>query len=225
MKTNSAPLTSGMEQSAEAAASIWMSNVVSPVAQNVVGGVGVAVVAGLLGALAWPDDLALIAKIAGVAGLIVFGASCAVRAFRDEIGMLAAAYAAGQRDETVLALRAENDRLIQEIERLKSEGMVAHAWGAREAAERLAQDYYRIMATGGNLDTCLSREQAMLRGYSRAQWEQGVQFLRNAGVLAKGNRGGVWTAAGEEAALAAIARHAATTRVSVRAANGEMSKL
>jgi hypothetical protein len=218
-----APLTTTAPARPEAA-TIWMDGVVKPVAQNLIGGVGVAVVAGLLGGMV-TDDALLVGKIAGIAGAVVFGAACAVRAFRDEIGILVAAYTAGQRDETVAALRAENGRLVAEIERLKSEGMVAHAWGAREAAERLAQDYYRIAATGGNLDTCLSREQAMLRGYSRAEWEQGVGFLRHAGVLAKGNRGGIWTSVSEEAALAAIARHAATARVSVRAANGDMSKL
>jgi hypothetical protein len=218
--TSAAPLPQTRE-----AASIWMSGVVAPLAQNIIGGVGVAVIAGLIGLALAPDNPVLVVKAAGVAGAVVFGGACAVRAFRDEIGMIVAAYAEGSLDATTEALRQENARLLAEVERLKSEGMVAHAWGAREAAERLTQDYYQVARRGGDTDKCLSREQAMLRGMSRGQWEQGIGFLRNAGVLERGAKGGIWTAVSEEAALAAIARHAATSRVSVRAANGDMARL
>jgi hypothetical protein len=208
------------------AASIWMSGVVAPFVQNIIGGIGVAVIAGLIGLAVAPGNPVLVSKAAAIAGAVVFGGACAIRACRDEIAMVVAAYADGQRDETTEALRRENGRLLAEVERLKSEGMVAHAWGAREAAERLVQDYYLASRTGkADLDRVISREQSMLRGMSRAQWEQGVQFLRNADVLERGSKGGIWTSGSEDAALAAIARHAATSRVSVRAANGDMASL
>lgn len=208
------------------AASIWMSGVVAPFVQNIIGGIGVAVIAGLIGLALWPDNVVQVAKGSAIAGAVVFGGACAIRAFRDEIAMVVAAYAEGQRDETTEALRRENGRLLAEVERLKDEGMVAHAWGAREAAERLVQDYYQASRTGKtDLDRVISREQSMLRGMSRAQWEQGVQFLRNADVLERGAKGGIWTSGSEESALAAIARHAAVSRVRIRTANGDMAKL
>ena len=44
------------------AASIWMSGVVAPFAQNVIGGIGVAVIAGLLGMALWPENGVLVGK-------------------------------------------------------------------------------------------------------------------------------------------------------------------
>lgn len=203
------------------ASSIWMSGVVAPFAQNVMGGLGVAVIAGLLGMALWPDSGVAVAKGAIIAGAIVFGGACAIRAFRDEIGMIVAAYAAGSLDATTEALRVENSRLLAEIDRLKADGMVAHQWGPREAAERLIQDYWRAFEANKDLRGFLARESSMARGMSRAQWEQGIRFLSNAGVLDRGTL----MAISEEAALAAIARHAAVSRVSIRAANGNMAKL
>jgi hypothetical protein len=206
---------------AREASSIWMAGVVAPFAQNVMGGIGVAVIAALIGQAIWPGEAGVIFKTAAIAGATVFGLACMVRAFRDEIGILVSAYAAGSLDATTEALRAENKRLLAEVDRLKSEGMVAHAWGAREAAERLVQDYWQAFTTNKDLRGFLARESSMARGMSRAEWEQGVRFLQNASVLDRGTL----MAVSEEAALAAIARHAAVSRVSIRAANGDMAKL
>jgi hypothetical protein len=207
---------------AREASSIWMAGVVAPFAQNVMGGIGVAVIAGLLGMALWPDSGVAVAKGAAIAGAVVFGGACAIRAFRDEIGMIVAAYAAGSLDATTEALRVENSRLLTEIERLKSEGMVAHAWGARAAAERLMQDYWQAVASNQDLRGVLARAATMQRwGGQRAEWEAGIKYLQNAGVLDRG----VILAASEEAALAAIARHAAVSRVRIRAANGDMTAL
>lgn len=205
------------------ASSIWMSDVVAPFAQNIMGGIGVAVIAGLLGMALWPDSGVAVAKGAAIAGAVVFGGACAIRAFRDEIGMIVAAYAAGSLDATTEALRAENARLLVEIKRLQDEGMVADAWGAREAAERLMTDYWRAVASNVDMHGFLAREATMRRwgNKGRSEWSHGIQFLTNAGVL---DRGTV-LAVSEEAALAAIARHAAISRVRIRAANGDMAKL
>lgn len=208
---------------AREASSIWMSGVVAPFAQNIMGGIGVAVIAALIGMALWPDSGIAVVKGAAIAGAVVFGGACAIRAFRDEIGMVVASYAAGSLDATTDALRAENAKLLAEIDRLKSEGMVANQWGAREAAERLMTDYWRAVAANVDLRGFLAREQTMQRwgGKGRTEWEHGIRFLTNAGVLERGTV----LAVSEEAALAAIARHAAVTRVSVRAANGDMAKL
>lgn len=208
------------------AASIWMGGVIAPLAQNAMGGLGTAVLGALIGQALWPESIIQVVKMACVAGAIVFGLACMIRAFRDEITIIVTAYSAGQLDETTETLRRENRRLLEEVEYLKSQGMVAHAWGARESAERLIQDYY--LALAGNvrdMDKILSRASSMDRGMTRAEWEAGIKFLQNAGVLERGARGGIWTATTEEAALAAIARHAAVSRVRIRAANGDMAKL
>jgi hypothetical protein len=203
-----------------------MGGVVAPLAQNAMGGLGVAILGGLIGMGLTPDEPLLVWKTASIAGAAMFGLACMVRAFRDEVTILVSAYAAGQLDETTEALRRENKRLLDEVEYLKTQGMVAHQWGAREAAERLAGDYYVARATNvRDLDKVLSRAAAMERGMTRAEWEAGVQYLRNAGVLDSGPKGGVWNASSEEAALTAIARHAAVSRVRIRAANGNMAKL
>jgi len=203
------------------AASIWMSGVVAPFVQNIIGGIGVAVIAGLIGLAVAPNNPVLVVKASAIAGAVVFGGACAIRAFRDEIAVVVAAYAEGSLDATTEALRSENGRLLAEVERMKAEGMVAHTWGAREAAERLVTSYFTAVAANQDVRGHLARAESMQRGLSRAQWEQGVRFLQNAGVLDRGTL----LAVSEEAALAAIARHAATSRVKVRAANGDMAKL
>lgn len=203
------------------ASSIWMRDVVAPFVQNIEGGIGVAVIVCLVGFGLTPTHMATVGKVAVACGAFIFGGACAIRAFRDEIGMIVAAYAAGSLDATTEALRAENSRLLAEIERLKSEGMVAHSWGAREAAERLVSSYFAAIAANQDVRGHLARAESMQRGLSRAQWEQGVRFLQGAGVLDRG----VILSGSEEAGLAAIARHAALSRVSVRAANGDMVRL
>jgi|WetSurMetagenome_2_1015567.scaffolds.fasta_scaffold67505_2 hypothetical protein len=203
------------------AASIWMSGVVAPFVQNIIGGIGVAVIAGLIGLAVAPGNPVLVSKAAAIAGAVVFGGACAIRAFRDEIAMVVAAYADGQREETTEALRRENGRLLAEVERLKDEGMVVHQWGPREAAEALVVSYFLAVAANQDVRSHLARAESMQRGLSRAQWEQGIRFLQNAGVLQRGSL----TAASEEAALAAIARHAAVSKVRIRTANGDMAKL
>jgi hypothetical protein len=206
-------------------ASIWMAGVVAPFAQNMIGGLGVFVVISVCGLAMWHGNARVTFTVAAVAGGLVFGLACAIRAFRDELALLARLYAEGKAEVLNEAIIDENRRLLAEVEHLKSEGMVAHAWGAREAAEWLVRDWYAGLAKGAETDRLLGRDQSMQRGMSRAQWEQGVAFLRNAGVLERGQRGGIWTAQNEDAALAAIARHAAVSRVSVRAANGDMTRL
>jgi hypothetical protein len=204
------------------AASIWMGGVIAPAAQNIMGGIGTAVVGALIGQALFPDAGALVFKIAAYAGLTTFGLACMIRAFRDEITIIVSAYAAGQLDETTEALRKENKRLVDEVEYMKSQGMVAHAWGARESAERLVTDYYTAVAGGvRDMNGFLARRSAMERGMTRAEWETGIKFLQNAAVMDRG----VILLPSEEAALAAIARYAAVSRVRIRAANGDMAAL
>jgi hypothetical protein len=204
------------------AASIWMGGVIAPAAQNVMGGIGTAVLVAVIGQAVFPDAGLLIFKVAGYAGLALFGGACMVRAFRDEITIIVSAYSAGQLDETTEALRRENRRLVDEVEYLKSQGMVAHQWGAREAAERLVRDYYTAVAANvRDMAGFLARRASMERGMTRAEWEAGVKFLQNAEVMDRG----VILSPSEEAALAAIARYAAVARVRIRAANGDMTAL
>jgi hypothetical protein len=203
-----------------------MASVVSPFVQNIEGGIGAFVVVTLM-TYGLTGKAETAATVGGLIAALVFGGSCMVRAFRDEINILVSAYAEGARDEATEALQRENARLIAEIDRLKDEGMVAHAWGAREAAERLVRDWYVSLATGQDTDHLLSREQTMTRwgNRGRTEWEHGIRYLRNAGVLEEGRRGGIWLASSEETAFAMIARYAVTSRVSVRAANGDMAKV
>jgi hypothetical protein len=208
------------------AASIWMGGVIAPAAQNIMGGIGTAVVGALIGQALFPDAGALVFKISAYAGLTTFGLACMIRAFRDEITIIVSAYAAGQLDETTEALRKENKRLVDEITYLKEQGMVAHQWGAREAAERLVNDYYLAVAANvRDLNTVLAREPSRERGMTVAEWKAGIQFLRNAGLLETSGKSKNWMGASEEAALAAIARHAAVSKVRIRAANGDMAAL
>ena len=220
------PAPSPTENQPREAASIWMAGVVAPLAQNVIGGIGTAVLGALIGLALWPGESTTILKASSIAGATVFGLACMIRAFRDEISIIVSAYAAGSLDATKEALRAENVRLLAEVDRLKSEGMVAHSWGAREAAERMVRDYYvAVAANVRDMDKVISRSAAMERGMTRAEWEAGVKVLQNAGILERGARGGNWTSGSEEAALAALARHAAVSRVHIRAANGDMAKM
>jgi len=220
------PAPSPTENQPREAASIWMAGVIAPLAQNAIGGLGTAVLGALIGQALWPGNFEQVFKAAGIAGATVFGLSCMVRAFRDEITIIVSAYAAGSLDATTEALRAENIRLLAEVDRLKSEGMVAHSWGAREAAERMVRDYYVAVATNvRDMDKVLSRAAAMERGMTRAEWEAGIKVLQNAGILERGAKGGIWTSGSEEAAFAALARHAAVSRVRIRAANGDMAQL
>ena len=90
----------------------------------------------------------------------------------------------------------------------------------------MVRDYYvAVAANVRDMDKVLSRAAAMERGMTRAEWEAGVKVLQNAGILERGAKGGIWTSLSEEAAFAALARHAAVSRVRIRAANGDMAQL
>ena len=220
--TPAAPPAPSGENTPREAASIWMGGVVAPLAQNAMGGVGVAILGALIGMGLAPDKPEVVWKLAGIAGATMFGLACMIRAFRDEVAIVVAAYSAGQLDETTEALRRENKRLLDEVNYLKSQGMIAHAWGAREAAERMVTDYFYLVAIGArDLDRALAREASTHRGMKRAEWEAAVKFLTAAGVIERGDM----LAPTEEAALAGIARHAAETRVRIRAADGDMAKI
>jgi hypothetical protein len=199
------------------AASIWMAQVFAPIAQNVAGGIGAAVLAAIGGFLLEGQRLtAGVAQWAAIIGLTLFGAAMLVRMFRDEWRILVSAW--GSRQD--LAARAELAALVEDLEnanaQLRAEGTVAERWVAREAAEALVTAYY------ANTDVDaqpLARAASLQRGMTRADWEAGTHLLKAAGLLERGTIRATTPAE----ALAAIARHCQTARRWTRTGNGDLT--
>lgn len=146
-----------------------------PVAQNIAGGIGAFLVTAIIGwrfDMTTGDFLILGATIGG----LLFGGSCVVRAFRDEVRFMLGAYGERQDKATRQALQAEVVQLREEMKRLRSQGVVSTQYVTLMACERLLGDYFER-----HLD--ITRAQALRRGYTRPQWDSAMRLCRTAQVV------------------------------------------
>jgi len=146
-----------------------------PVAQNIAGGIGAFIVTAIIG---WKAGMATedFAALGLVIGGLLFGGSCVVRAFRDEVRFMLNAYGERQDKATRAALQAEVNQLREEMKRLRSQGVVSSQYVTLMSCERLLGDYFER-----HLD--ITRLAAMKRGYTRAQWDAAMRLCRTAQVV------------------------------------------
>ena len=146
-----------------------------PVAQNIAGGIGAFLVTAIIG---WRLDMTTenFLILGATIGGLLFGGACVVRAFRDEVRFMLSAYGERQDRATRAALQAEVNQLREEMKRLRSQGVVSSQYVTLMATERLLGDYFER-----HLD--ITRAPAMLRGYTRAQWDAVMRLCRTAQVI------------------------------------------
>jgi outer membrane murein-binding lipoprotein Lpp len=146
-----------------------------PLAQNALGGLGAALVVGIIG---WQVGMQTVdfLTLGAVVGGLLFGVACVVRAFRDEVRFVVGAYGERQDKATRAALEAEVHQLRDELKAAHSQGVMSGKHVALMATERLLGDYYER-----HLD--VTRAAATQRGYTRRQWDDAQKLLRAAGVV------------------------------------------
>lgn len=164
----------------------WESNILVPITQNLTGGLATTIILSVLN-LAWtranhlPFDLNETMIWTGIAGTIVTTATTIVRFYADEIGLLHAAYSAGQRSRD-----EEIHRLNRQISLLEQRGQPL-AQDATDINKRLGKmkgDLYnattllKILLDGGNISRNSGEHDLTQR-----PWERAVGLLAKAKVI------------------------------------------
>jgi hypothetical protein len=153
----------------------YAQGVFIPLLQNLAGGVGAFLFVFI--PLWWLDVIPADAAMYGVLlGGLVFAVATMIRAFRDEVRYVIAAYGERQDKATRQALQAEVVQLREEMKRLRSQGVVSSQYVTLMSCERLLGDYFER-----HLD--ITRLAAMKRGYTRAQWDAAMRLCRTAQVV------------------------------------------
>lgn len=159
----------------------YAQGVFIPLLQNLAGGIGAFLFVFI--PLWYLEMIPLDAATYGaLLGGLVFAIATMIRAFRDEVRYVMAAYGERQDRATRAAQQAELEQLRREIKELRSQGIISSKMNALMATERLLGDYYER-----HLD--ITRAPAMSRGYSRAQWDAAMVLLRAAQIV--NEKGGV----------------------------------
>jgi len=192
-----------------------------PFMQNLLGGLGVSLLA-FIGGMVSELEPVTAGKVALIIGGIVFGLAMVVRAFRDEVRFVVAVWAERHDRATQAALRQELALALAEIERIKDMDLLSHKYAAREVAERLLLLYFAGEGTRPEREARIARRGAEKRNVKRADWEMGRALLINAGVLDE-KRGMV--AESHTAAVSAIARYLSVSKSYVRTADGDFAKV
>lgn len=162
----------------------WASHVLIPLAQNIAGGAAVAGL-GAMGVAAWG------ANVDGVAGLwCAFGGAavtCLItitRFFGDDIGLITAAYRAGQasRDAQIAALQLELRASHDAQAAAEATGTQTSIEQRRmEKIERARRDAIRILEVHFANDST-SRSAMAKRGMGQRDWERAQRLLVAAGM-------------------------------------------
>jgi hypothetical protein len=164
-------LTPNQLYTREYAQGVWI-----PLLQNFFGGLLGA--GGFVGIGAWKAGMTVedAAILGATVGGLIFCAVTAFRAFRDEARTVIAAYGERQDKATRSALQAEVDQLRRTVKELRSQGILTRKVEALMTAERLLGDHF-------NSQLKITRPAAMERGYTRTQWDAGMNLLRAAQVV------------------------------------------
>lgn len=167
----------------------WASHVLIPLAQNIAGGAAIWGM-GIIGymtiqyARALPWDLEGARLWCALAGGMVTCLITVIRFFGDDLGLLAAAYKAGQRSRDTeianlqLMLRAMRDA--------KTSAQAAGTDNAekreQEFMQRAKADARKLIEVHFNRDS-ISREAMKTRGMGQRDWERAARLLKAAGVM------------------------------------------
>ena len=153
----------------------YAQGVFIPLLQNLAGGIGAFLFVFIP---LWYLEVKMVdaATYGALLGGLVFAVATMIRAFRDEVRYVVAAYGERQDKATRSALQAEVNQLRREVKDLKSQGIISSKMNALLATERLLGDYFER-----HLD--ITRAAAMQRGYTRAQWDAVMRLARAARVV------------------------------------------
>lgn len=170
----------------------WESHIIVPLTQNVGGGIAAAIILAVLNYawtranhLAFDQNETLIWT--GLAGILVAAATTLVRFFSDELGLLRAAYTAGQR-----SMMEEIQRLNRQISILEQRGGQPTPGDATDINKRLGKmkgDLYnattllKILLDGGNISRSNGEHDL-----SQRPWERAVALLEKAKVYSHADR-------------------------------------
>lgn len=157
-------------------ASNYARGVWIPLLQNLFGGLGVAGVLAVLLYKLTTWDMEEIGVDALLIGILVFCLATAVRAFRDEVRFMLAAF--GERRDIAArqALQQRCASLEQEIKGLRDESHLKTYYETLAATETMLRAAYIEHKE-------ISRAAAMDRGMTRAEWEAAVNMCKGAKVL------------------------------------------
>lgn len=163
-------LTPNQLYTREYAQGVWI-----PLLQNLAGGIGAFL---LIFIPLWYLEVRTIdaATYGALFGGLVFAVATMIRAFRDEVRYVMAAYGERQDKATRSALEAEVVQLREELKRLRSQGVVSSQYVTLMVTERLLGDYFER-----HLD--ITRTPSMARGYKRAEWDAAMRLCRTAQVV------------------------------------------
>jgi hypothetical protein len=161
----------------------WISHVLVPLTQNVVGGVAVAG----LGAIAVQAIAGQVTQAAWLWCALVGGVvTCVVtvlRFFGDDFGLYRAAYNAGRRsrDAQIAALQLQ----VSEANDAASFGDAAPSAtiGKRQEMARAAHAHARLIIRVVFQGDSISRDAMADRGVGRRDWERAMALCRAAGVI------------------------------------------
>ena len=195
-------------------AQTWTNSVAVPFMQNLLGGLGVGLLAFIGGIISELEPLTA-GKLALIIGGIVFGLAMIIRAFRDEVHFVVAVWSEHQDQTTREALHQEIEALTKEIERIKNAGLLSDRYAAQSAAEQLLHDYFRQQLA-------ITRRAAAERGMTRPAWKAGTGILQKAGAM---DANFTIHAPTYTAAMAAMLRYLATSRSFIRTTNGDFAQV
>lgn len=196
----------------------WGNSIVVPWAQNVGFGLGAGLLAFIAGTLA-KLELTTAGTVALYVGGIAFALLMLIRCSRDEVRFALTIIAQAWDRATQAALRREIAVLTAEVERIKSIGILSDQYASRDAAERLLYDYF--LRPGSKRERDITRRAADTRGMKRADWEAGINLLKNAGVL----KASEMVAPSHAAAISALVRYLAVSKSYVRTETGDFAKV
>jgi len=194
-------------------AQTWTNSIAVPFMQNLLGGLGVGLLAFIGGIISELEPWTA-GKLALTIGGVVFGIAMIIRAFRDEVRFVVAVWSERQDRATQASLQREINALSAEIERIKTAGLLSDRYAAQTSAEQLLFDYFHQ-----KLD--ITRREAKTRGMTRPAWEAGTGILQKAGAM---DANFTIRAPTYTAAMAAMLRYLATSKSFVRTANGDFAQ-
>ena len=163
----------------------WESHILAPITQNIGGGLATGLLLALA-AYAWDRlnglyfDIDTVAIWSAIAGGMVVCATTIIRFYADEIGLLSAAYRAGQASQ-----QEEIQRLNRQISQLEQSPDNASG-NATEINQRLgimqgdylnAVSLLKILLDGGNISRSSNEH-----GLGRRPWERAVALLEKSKI-------------------------------------------
>lgn len=182
----------------------WELHILVPLTQNVGGGLSTALLLALL-AYAWDRlnnlyfDLESVAAWCAIAGGVFFSITTIVRFYADEVGLLNAAYRAGQRSQQgeILRLNRQISQLEQQPQSPGNATEINQRLGIMQGDYLNAVALLKILLDGGNISRSSNEHQL-----GRRPWERAIALLEKSKIYDHESRSPL--VSGRNAALSAL---------------------